>query len=309
MDSYYLDGGAFAADPNDNLTYWSGGRFNNSGTYIMCVAKSTNGGSIWTRYNLTTGAGYAYAIAVQPGNSDNVYAGGAGGLYQTTNGGGIWNGVTNVSGEVHDIVFEPTNPATIYIGTSTGIFKTTNGGIVWNNIGCSDVNDICIDPDDMNIVYAGTANGAYITTNGGNSWSQMNNGLDDTHITSLGINPGVYLFAGTETAAMYRWNLVGVVEHKQDREMSIQLSANPNPSFQMTHIKYQLENKSQVNLSIYDAQGRLVQCLVNDHQDPGVYNLQWPGYDENNMPIASGIYFCKLTTSEQAAMCKLIIMR
>ncbi|MCH7761412.1 T9SS type A sorting domain-containing protein, partial [candidate division TA06 bacterium] len=50
------------------------------------------------------------------------------------------------------------------------------------------------------------------------------------------------------------------------------------------------EEKLPVSLTIYNISGRLVETLVNERQEPGVYQVQWEGKDQ-----ASGIYFYRLT--------------
>jgi hypothetical protein len=173
----------------------------------MAVSKTTNSGGDWTRYTFSSN-GYTYALAVDPSNSDIVYAGGDPRLYKTTNGGLNWLEVdAGLSGHVSCLAIDPNTTTTLYAGTSDGVFKSINSATTWNNTGCAEVTTILIDPNNTNIIYAGTNSGVYKSTAGGGNWTVMNDGLGDALITCLGINPELYLFAGTKGSAMYRWDL------------------------------------------------------------------------------------------------------
>ena len=64
----------------------------------------------------------------------------------------------------------------------------------------------------------------------------------------------------------------------------------PNPFNPSTTIDYTLSVNSDVNLSIYDMQGRMVRSLVSGNQDAGTYNVVWNGLNDNSEQSASGIY-------------------
>ncbi len=63
----------------------------------------------------------------------------------------------------------------------------------------------------------------------------------------------------------------------------------PNPFNHQTRIRYQLPVSGFIKLNIYDAQGRIVQKLVNAHQSAGLNEVYLDASD-----LASGIYFYKL---------------
>ncbi len=64
----------------------------------------------------------------------------------------------------------------------------------------------------------------------------------------------------------------------------------PNPFNPSTTIDYTLSVSSDVALSIYDMQGRIVRSLVSGNQDAGTYNVIWNGLNESGEQSASGIY-------------------
>jgi PKD repeat protein len=69
------------------------------------------------------------------------------------------------------------------------------------------------------------------------------------------------------------------------------LSQNfPNPFNPATSIRYELPEKAEVLLTIYNLQGQRVQTLAQGQMDAGVYDLQWNACDYNGSPVATGIY-------------------
>ena len=307
-----------ANDPNNNSVCWSGGDYYTS-AYIMAASKTTDGGVTWLRYNLSSGSGATYCIAVDPSSSNVVYAGGyessACAVYKTTNGGTSWSKLTatGLTGYVYDLAIDPASTNTLYAGTASSVFKSTNGGANWSSTGFSGgrTNALIIDPDNNSIIYAGTyTNGVYCSTDGGSFWTQMNDGLGELTINRLGINPGVYLFAGTDGASMWRWSLqVGIEETQQEPAARLVLFAHPNPAKINTTIHYVLPGETSVDLAIFDIQGRLVRELVQGEQNAGTHAVQWDGLDDQHKHVAAGIYFYKLTTEYESAINKLVLIR
>jgi len=315
---YFGTGYALTSDPNNNSIYWSGGDYYTGSAYIMSASKSTNGGTSWTRYNLGSGTGDTYVTRVDPTSSNIVYAGGvessAPAIYKTINGGTSWNKLasTGLSGTVYDIAIDPTNTNILYAATSSGIYRSTNGGTNWSSTGMSGgrANAVLLDPDDHTDVYAGTySNGVYYSSNSGSTWTQMNTGLGELNVNRLGINPGVYLFAGSNGKSMYRWSLqVGVDEEYEHNVAQPILYAFPNPASRNSTFAYTITQEGHAELSVFDIQGRLVKTLVNGIQNPGKHTIAWDGMDNSNNHVAAGVYFCKLSTAEQVAIEKLVLM-
>ncbi len=63
----------------------------------------------------------------------------------------------------------------------------------------------------------------------------------------------------------------------------------PNPFNQVTIFSYQLPKQSNVNLSIFNTNGQLVETLVNEYQNIGYHTVQWNAHD-----IHSGVYFFQI---------------
>ena len=78
----------------------------------------------------------------------------------------------------------------------------------------------------------------------------------------------------------------------------------PNPFNPTTSINYGLEKDGHVEIMIYDATGRLVEELVNGHQDGGSYSITWHASSQ-----ASGMYFAKMIAGDVVQTQKLVLLK
>jgi hypothetical protein len=68
----------------------------------------------------------------------------------------------------------------------------------------------------------------------------------------------------------------------------------PNPFNPVTQIEYKLKNGALVRLTIYSISGQKIKTLVHNRQAAGNYKASWDAANDNNIPVGSGIYVCKL---------------
>jgi hypothetical protein len=78
----------------------------------------------------------------------------------------------------------------------------------------------------------------------------------------------------------------------------------PNPFNPTTAINYSVATSGNVEIMVYDAAGRLVQELVNGHQDGGSYSVTW-----NASGQASGMYFAKMIAGDVVQTQKLVLLK
>jgi len=83
----------------------------------------------------------------------------------------------------------------------------------------------------------------------------------------------------------------------------------PNPFNGTTTIAYSLASKSDVNIRIYDTAGRLIKILEQKTKEPGRYETVWRGNDDAGRAVASGIYFCRITTGSFSQTRKIVYLR
>jgi hypothetical protein len=85
--------------------------------------------------------------------------------------------------------------------------------------------------------------------------------------------------------------------------------AFPNPFNPVTTITYNLNKQGYIELSIYNMAGQLVKTLHKGHAIPGLNQIQWNGTDVNGEPVSSGIYLCKMNSSDKTDFIKLVLMK
>jgi hypothetical protein len=93
--------------------------------------------------------------------------------------------------------------------------------------------------------------------------------------------------------------------------MRVKLEQNfPNPFNPKTTIRFQLPSADHVLLGIYDARGRLLRHLLGGQMPAGDHAITWNGQDALGRQVASGVYYCKLSTgSGENLSCRMIMLK
>ena len=167
------------------------------------IFKSTDAGETWQMLRGTTGidtTALFYSLAVDPNNSNIIFAGTHLGVYRSTDGGLTWqlknSGLPPMpdSVVVREIAIDPFQPGRVYVATApdsdiarnshcSGIWVTTNYGEVWQACTTGAVRNnfrrIIVNPKNPAVLYAGALYGAragvYKSTNYGQSWLRITN--------------------------------------------------------------------------------------------------------------------------------------
>jgi hypothetical protein len=216
-------------------------------------------------------SGTVYDIAVNPYNTNVLYAGTSSGVYKSTNAAANWS-LTGLSGTVNDIILLPGGLDTLFAGTTTGVSQSVNGGA---------------------------------------NWTAMNTGLADTYVNALGYNPSSrYLFAGTRSRGMFYWNLTVGAEEAPSAGIPSRLLIRPSPAAISAQIEFNLPCGDPVTLSVYDASGRTVRRLIDDQPlNAGQYRVSWDCCDGRGARVPDGVYFVKFEASGIEVIKKLPVVR
>ncbi len=147
-----------AVDPNNMSTIYVGSP--SGGLW-----KSTDAGQNWnTCFDSLAWVGVS-SIAVDPQNSQHVYAGtgdrdgywleGAG-LYESFDGGQTWEeaGLNSQQRMINKILINPENPQTLFLATEEGVYRSTDAAssftLVYNN---ETIRNLVMHPTDTSIIY------------------------------------------------------------------------------------------------------------------------------------------------------------
>ena len=186
---------ALAIDPRNPAILYAA-------TYADGVFKTTNSGASWSAVN--TELRYITKLAINPGNTQTLYAIVSGGVFKSTDGGVSWSpansGLPSGYGMIA-LVVDPSQADTLYAGSYPGAFKSIDGGASWhpssgglsNGPGNVAVRALAVDPGNSNTVYAGldengpSIGGLYKSTDAGNSWTFT--GPDRRTVNEIAIDP------------------------------------------------------------------------------------------------------------------------
>jgi photosystem II stability/assembly factor-like uncharacterized protein len=120
------------------------------------------------------------ALAVDPTNSDVVYAGTTNGLYKSTDQAEHWRKVVGSiqHAYVSAIQLDPTKPSTLYLATSDRVQKSEDGGDTWqpktDGLEAASIRSLQLSPMNPQTLYVGTnGGGLYRSTDAGESWSRL----------------------------------------------------------------------------------------------------------------------------------------
>ena len=83
----------------------------------------------------------------------------------------------------------------------------------------------------------------------------------------------------------------------------------PNPFNPSTKIRFLLKNDSEVNLNIYDSNGKAVLNLFEGFQSAGSKSFSWNGTNQSGQKVTTGIYIYRLDVNGIAYNKKMIFIK
>lgn len=86
-------------------------------------------------------------------------------------------------------------------------------------------------------------------------------------------------------------------------------NAYPNPFNPSTTISFELPERTEISLNIYNVKGQLVKTLINDRLDKGIHSLTWNGDNNHHLKTANGVYFYRLESVNQVITKKMLVLK
>jgi hypothetical protein len=91
---------------------------------------------------------------------------------------------------------------------------------------------------------------------------------------------------------------------------SFELKQNyPNPFNPSTDIVFNLEQSSNITLTIFNVLGQKVKVLADESKLAGTYSLSWDGRDDMGALVSTGLYFYTLTDGSKSVTKKMALMK
>jgi hypothetical protein len=104
---------------------------------------------------------------------------------------------------------------------------------------------------------------------------------------------------------VYSNNPVGISIISSEVPGDYKLHQNyPNPFNPSTKIRFEVAKLNNVELKIYNAQGKEIQTLVNGELKPGIYEAS---FESSGLP--SGVYFYKLASGSYVESKKMVLLK
>lgn len=83
----------------------------------------------------------------------------------------------------------------------------------------------------------------------------------------------------------------------------------PNPFATRTMINYSIPSRTDVNVRILDASGRVVRDLYRGNQHAGNYEMGWDGQDNTGRDVGNGVYFAHVTAGGTEVVREVTVVR
>ena len=83
----------------------------------------------------------------------------------------------------------------------------------------------------------------------------------------------------------------------------------PNPFNPVTTIAYDVKEKEQVAIEIFNIKGQLVKTLVKGIQEPGNHTVVWMEMITEVCPVSSGVYYYKMKAGKYNSTKKMIMIK
>jgi len=118
-----------------------------------------------------------------------------------------------------------------------------------------------------------------------------------------------YWYYGARVDLYYNTITTGI-EDRESIVFSYSLSQNyPNPFNPTTTIQYELPQRSDVRISIYDLLGKQVVILISESQDAGYKSVIWDATNDQGQPVSAGVYFYQIKAGDFVQTREMILLK
>jgi photosystem II stability/assembly factor-like uncharacterized protein len=123
-------------------------------------------------------------------------------------------------------------------------------------------------------------------------------------------DPGATAWGWAVDSLMIQENVTSVASSGSSLPTAFSLAQNyPNPFNPSTMIKYALPKNSDVKIVVYNAFGQQVRTLLDAKKEAGFHQIEWNGKNDAGHPVATGVYFYKLTAKDYVRTLKMLLVK
>jgi len=83
----------------------------------------------------------------------------------------------------------------------------------------------------------------------------------------------------------------------------------PNPFNPETMIEYELPQAANIEIIIFNLQGKKIATVIKNYQAAGFHQVKWGGKDEHGHSVTSGVYLLQLKADGFTTVKKMLLLR
>ncbi|MEI6817433.1 MAG: T9SS type A sorting domain-containing protein [Bacteroidota bacterium] len=334
----------FAVDPNDNnVLYFPDSTHIWRNSDLSAIALTNQYDSIstnWTKIDSLTGLGQITAIAASKFPANRLYVGTSNHAIVRIDSANtshpvhtvVTSNQFNAGANVSCIAIDPTNADRAMVVFSNylvkSVFFTSDAGAHWTNVSgnleqflsgsgngpsCRWASIMPVNGD--TVYWMGTSTGLYATSHLDSVhtvWvhqgtATIGNAIVDMIDTRL--SDGLVIVA-THGNGMFSTNITDITQLGEGIQAihslasPMQLRNYPNPANDHTTISFNLPQRGNIEMKIYDIKGKEMAMLYKGIKDAGLNTIRF-----NTGTLANGIYFCHLTSGDLSETKKIVVAK
>ena len=286
------------------------------------------------------------AFSVLVDETGTVWAGTAGGLNRSTDGGVAWRRydsddlIRPLAGDwvisIEEQPLDGRNPVWFTTWRAEdpaerfGLMVTRDGGETFETTLLGErLYDTAFRGE---TVYAAGENGLFISEDGGRTWSSVSTFVDRDD-PERSFRPGVTVFAvattptalwagtadglarsldGGRTWSLFRADVPLDPDTPTAETPRVDAYAYPNPFSPTTdglvRIRYALDDPGAVTLRIFDFGMNLIRVVTDEERGAGPHEARWDGLDDRGMRLPNGAYFYAVETDAGTTWGKILVL-
>lgn len=266
------------------------------------IYKTTDGGNNW---NPVGDISNILILAVDPNNSNIVYAADAdNNFYESDDGGNNWNAVHQFNNPVTDIEPHPDLTGVVFVtfaayDSLSQIFKSDDAGQNWintsNNFPAEPAHCIAISDHNNHHLYVGGNSGVYFSDDAGQTWNSWNDGLPKSIVKDILYHPlDRTVRIATFGRGYWQTEAVDYTSVGEIYNAETEFIIYPNPADEWAMCSMQL---ADADLKVCDMLGKEI---YSAHAITANFKLQISNW-------SSGIYFVTISNELGSTTRKLIV--
>jgi len=285
--------------------------YNYKASYYSHLCYTENGGRTWIETEIPSGINCPKTLYVFQDGTGYVRDDDNKDYARTTDCGKSWQ-LGSLPDDVSSFTaFKPYNSSILFVAANKHLFKSSNGGNTWIDLHVPkwEFDDILFRNENEGTSiyrYNGKIFFAH-TRDSGKTWiNPIELFLDYTDWYGrmrLYKGIGTQVILSGPGGLLMRWDWETgfkqndfVAQRTKEVPKSAIINAYPNPiiSNSSWHLRYQIAKTAQVNVKVYNLNGKLAKTVLDAVRKPGKYLLSWQCIDKHGCSLRSGIYFARV---------------